>query len=190
MAPTLGSVLLFAAAMSLQSLAAPEAEVVAALALDDQCGANGGDCALNALQVRSATLAREATEEQASEEQAPKKGILSALNVMTEAVHANVANATEEISCTSGMVAKIRAFSPSCIDGCPQICEPLAKAWTAYETKGGQSAMMPVLCSHMEQYACAITGNQIAACKKLIDKAAAFGARLPRSTWSLHELCR
>merc|ERR1719454_1963362 len=103
--------------MAPHSLAAPEAEVVAALGLDDQCGANGGDCALNALQVKSAKLAPEAEE-----------GDLSALDMTIEEVHAAMANATEENACTSGMVGQIRAFSPSCIDACPQMCGPLAQA--------------------------------------------------------------
>mmetsp|Transcript_51004 Transcript_51004/g.134003 ORF Transcript_51004/g.134003 Transcript_51004/m.134003 type:complete len:171 (+) Transcript_51004:2-514(+) len=150
--------------------AAPVAEdsldIQTALEEDDVCpttGDEGARCALNALQLRVAKEAQAANSTEGEEEGNP---------------------------CYTGLVNKIRAFSPSCFTHCPQMCAPLGQAINAYLRKGGAPAVKPVVCGHKSAFGCGFSGAGASSCLALAHKAASFGFRLPTSWGALNAQCR
>merc|ERR1719401_1109198 len=87
--------------------------------------------------------------------------------------------------CDTGFVGKIKEFAPACVDACTHSCSALENALQTYMFRGGQPAMMPVLCHYTEQYACAVSTSNLPNCVKLIDQARALGVMLPESTSEL-----
>merc|ERR1719499_747585 len=162
------SILIAALALT-AATAAPAAEdsieIQAALEEDDVCPSTGDEgalCALNALQLRAR---KEAQESNSTEEE-------------------------EGNPCYSGLVNKIRAFSPGCFQHCPQMCGPLEQAIGAYMRHGGAPAVKPVVCSHKSAFGCGLSGAAASSCMQLVHKAASFGFKLPTSWGALNAQCR
>jgi len=99
-------------------------------------------------------------------------------------------NSTVNSACTHGLVGKIRSYATSCFDSCQSICWPLELAIKAYLTKGGAPAVKPVVCGHKSAFACALSSSNQGKCMPLINKAASFGFKLPKSNSQLNGQCR
>lgn len=129
----------------------------------------------------------------AMDEQCSEINMLETKVIETKAASevASVQNGTRISSlCTDGIVGKIRAYGTSCIDSCPQMCGPMAKAVKAFMTKGGYPAVKPIVCANRNAFGCALTGANWPKCSPMVKKAAAFGFALPKSMGALHHQCR
>merc|ERR1712060_480780 len=71
----------------------------------------------------------------------------------------------EDDPCRSGLVGRIRAQGPECFDACPQMCEPLAEAFTAFFRRGGAPALRRVICRHKESFYCPLLQVNQAKCE-------------------------
>jgi len=93
-------------------------------------------------------------------------------------------------ACSDGLVGKARAFAPTCIDACPQSCEPLNVALNAYLTKGGQPAAKKVICQYESAFECPVAPENIGKCLPLIAKVKSYGFRYPESVEELRSTCQ
>jgi len=91
--------------------------------------------------------------------------------------------------CSDGLVGKARDFAPTCIDSCPQACEPFSLAINAYFTKGGPAAKK-VMCQYEGVFECNVGPENIDKCLPLIAKVKGYGFRFPESAEELRSTCQ
>jgi len=101
-----------------------------------------------------------------------------------------MAASPQDDPCRSGMVGRIRAQGSECFDACPQMCEPLAEAITAFLRRGGAPALRRVVCRRKESFYCPLQEVNRARCEPFITRARRMRITLPNSIPALQEECR
>lgn len=95
-----------------------------------------------------------------------------------------------EDPCRSGMVGRMRAQGPECFDACPQMCEPLAEAVTAFFRRGGVPAVRRVICRHKESFYCPLLEANQEKCEPFVTRARRMRITLPDSIPALQDQCQ